>query len=121
MTTPKNQQQQQAERAAEEAARNDPTTEAHQLTVRSAPQTLRVDPRPRAVPTADDFNAPNPPVSPHGSRDHLHVEQQGWLVDLIAASNADPGNVEKLAAVVREIVRMIRHDDIPSSSKGLPR
>lgn len=80
---------------------------------------------PQPTPAPDLYGPqPNPgyaPDPPHGSPARMHPEQTGWLVELAAAAAADPENVAKLASVVHELVRMIRHFDVKSDSRGLPR
>lgn len=69
---------------------------------------------------------PNPGVKPDGwapppaAGTLAAYQREGFLTELFAAHLADPGDLEKLGALVREICRLIDRDDIASRSKGRP-
>ena len=69
---------------------------------------------------------PNPGVKPDGwapppaAGTLAAYQREGFLSELFAAHLADPGDLEKLGALVREICRLIDRDDIASRSKGRP-
>src|SRR5690242_4308308 len=84
---PSKKQNDAAERAAEQAERDDPTSAAHAHAVRTEPQTLTQDPRPRTTPTADLYTRdPNAPLSLPAR--NLHPEAEAFLSELVAAALA---------------------------------